>query len=126
MTDNKNIIFIFRPENSGLEKFLGKLEAEIMEIIWANGSMTVKRALYFINKRNKYAYTTVMTVMARLAEKGVLIREKEGHSYKYTPVLNKKKFLQNAVATIMDSLIGEFNPVTVKEFHRARKALAKK
>nr|MBN2278414.1 BlaI/MecI/CopY family transcriptional regulator [candidate division Zixibacteria bacterium] len=121
MTEPGNINLIVHPDRPGLEKFLGKLEAELMEIIWANDPMTVKRVLYFINKNHKYAYTTVMTVMARLVEKGLLSRQKEGHSFVYSPLFTKKEFLQAAIRGIMSSLVADFNAITVKEFHRARK-----
>jgi len=50
MADRAKPSIFFRPARSGLAKFCGELEAKIMEVVWANGPMTVKRALYFLNK----------------------------------------------------------------------------
>jgi predicted transcriptional regulator len=65
---------------------LGPLEAEIMRAMWQTRSpMTVRGVLERLNHERDapLAYTTVMTVMARLAEKDVLRRELNGRGYQY-------------------------------------------
>lgn len=69
-----------------LEKILGPLEAEVMEAVWAaDKPVTVREVLAGLNGKrgNQLAYTTVMTVMSRLAEKGILKRHQEGRGYVY-------------------------------------------
>jgi len=68
------------------ETGLGPLEAEVMERIWGAGEpMTVRQLVERINegRRKPLAYTTVMTVMSRLAEKGALRRRSQGRGYVY-------------------------------------------
>src|SRR5947209_17944755 len=68
------------------EAGLGPLEAEVMERVWsAAGPVTVRQLVEGVNKgrRRPLAYTTVMTVMVRLAEKGALRRRQEGRGYVY-------------------------------------------
>ena len=101
---------IFYPDRAGLNKFWGKLESEILEIIWDNGPMTVKRALFFINHNHSYAYTTIMTVMNNLVKRGILDREKKGHSFFYNPVMGKNEFLGYAINKIITELSNEYNP----------------
>jgi predicted transcriptional regulator len=65
------------------------LESEIMRLVWAaSRGVTVREVADRLNKgrRPKLAYTTVMTVMSRLAEKGALTRVREGRGYRYEPV----------------------------------------
>lgn len=72
-----------------LEKLLGPLEAEIVRAAWAaEAAVTVRDLLDRVNRRRDrpLAYTTVMTVMSRLTEKGVLRRAKQGRGYVYEPV----------------------------------------
>jgi len=126
MTNKPDIVFTYRPDRPGLEKFLGKIEVEVMETLWSSGPMTVKRALYFINKNNKYAYTTVMTVMNRLAEKNILTREKKGHSFEYFTNLNKKEFLSQVSDKIISGLFDECREIANKTFFRLRKTKKKK
>jgi len=126
MTNKPDIVFTYRPDRPGLEKFLGKIEVEVMETLWSGGPMTVKRALYFVNKNNKYAYTTIMTVMNRLAEKNILTREKKSHSFEYSPNLNKKEFLSQVSDKIISGLFDECREIANKTFFRLRKTKKKK
>ena len=67
-------------------KILGPLEVEVMEVLWAGDApMSVRVVLDRLNDGRvpPLAYTTVMTVLARLAEKGVLLRELDGRGYLY-------------------------------------------
>ena len=57
-----------------------------MDVLWSAGaSMSVRAVLDELNRgrRPPLAYTTVMTVMSRLAEKDVLRRTKDGRGYVY-------------------------------------------
>jgi predicted transcriptional regulator len=69
-----------------LSRVLGPLEAEVMQAMWSAGErMSVRAMLDRLNegRRPPLAYTTVMTVMARLAEKEILRRERDGRGYVY-------------------------------------------
>jgi predicted transcriptional regulator len=64
----------------------GSLEAVVMDAVWAAGDpVTVRGVVERLNaeRARPLAYTTVMTVMARLAEKGALVRRKQGRGYLY-------------------------------------------
>lgn len=76
------------PREGHAEKVLGPLEAEVMRVAWdADGALTVRELMERLNARRAepLAYTTVMTVMSRLAEKGVLRRRRDGRGYRYEP-----------------------------------------
>jgi predicted transcriptional regulator len=65
----------------------GALEAEIVATLWAAGEpLTPKDVQSEIG--GELAYTTVMTALTRLYEKGVVTREKSGRAYAYTAVLD--------------------------------------
>ena len=67
-------------------KLLGPLETEVMRALWASPSpVSVRDVLERLNdgRRQPLAYTTVMTVMSRLADKGILHREMDGRGYVY-------------------------------------------
>lgn len=92
-------------------KVLGELESEIMEIIWRQkDAVAVKDITEILSKKRQIAYTTVMTIMTRLANKGVLIRHLSGPSYLYKPKVTKEQFIAKAVHTIFSltvSTLGE-------------------
>lgn len=49
---------------------LGSLESEVIRVVWDNGEATVQQVKDILEPNRRLAYTTVMTVMSRLAEKG--------------------------------------------------------
>jgi predicted transcriptional regulator len=68
---------------------LGPLEAEVMAAVWqAAVPVSVREMVDRLNagRTAPLAYTTVMTVMSRLAGKGILARAQAGRGFVYTPV----------------------------------------
>lgn len=89
-------------------QLLGELEEEIMQIMWKIKSASVRQVLNKIKRKNKLAYTTVMTVMTRLYNKGILKRELNSQdAYIYTPTQDKKNFLASFSKKIINGLINE-------------------
>jgi predicted transcriptional regulator len=73
------------------EKLLGPLEAEVMQVLWSAGEpMSVRDVLAALNesRAEPLAYTTAMTVLARLAEKEILARVRDGRGYVYVPTVS--------------------------------------
>jgi predicted transcriptional regulator len=67
-------------------KDFGPLESEVMGVVWRAGRpVAVREVVDDLNesRAEPLAYTTVMTVMSRLAEKDALSRRKAGRSYVY-------------------------------------------
>jgi len=100
--------FYFDPAGDGLRVFLGPTEAELMELAWEHKTLTVKSALFFLGDRTPRAYTTVMTVLARLADKGLLTRRKDGRTYAYSPAVSRDEFLQSRTTAVRDCLKRNF------------------
>jgi len=103
------------PTGDGLRKLLGPLEAEIMHIIWAGQRPYTGREVYKqILAQRDLAYTTVMTTMVRLAEKGILIREAttpkhgRGGTYVYTATVNEAAFIDQAITEVVQSLLRDY------------------
>jgi len=71
-----------------------------MELAWKHGSLTVKSALARLGPDRELAYTTVMTVLNRLAEKRLLTRVKEGRNFSFQPAINREDFIQTRVSQI--------------------------
>ncbi|HET6833838.1 MAG TPA: BlaI/MecI/CopY family transcriptional regulator [Acidimicrobiales bacterium] len=96
-----------------LSRVLGPLEAEVMQVIWAaGGRVSVRAVLDRLNdgRDASLAYTTVMTVMARLAEKDILRRQLDGRGYAYEPVV------ANAAAIAVRSVVRDFGEAAVAQF----------
>lgn len=98
-------------------KVLGELESEIMKIIWGQkGEISVKDVAESLSKKRRIAYTTVMTIMARLVEKGVLIRRLNGPSYRYAPKVTKEKFIAKAVHGIFSASVSTLGEEVLTHF----------
>lgn len=63
----------------------GNLERAILDVLWAHPgeSLTVRQVHGEVAKRRDLAYTTAMTVLDRMAKKGLLHQTKEGRAYTY-------------------------------------------
>lgn len=90
------------------------LEAEVMRVIWRKGSATVREVWLTLRDDGKrLAYTTVMTVMVRLHEKGLLRRVKEGKGYRYFPTQPHETLLRRFAMAVVDRLVAVFGEPAV-------------
>ena len=118
----------FRFNQVGLRKFLGDLECEIMEVVWqtAKPVVTVRDVYELLKHERQIAYTTVMTTMVRLSEKGLLkIVDKSGLANCYMPVESKEEFIVNAVKHILDVFVSEFPDESTQFLAHLEEQLAK-
>lgn len=65
-----------------LRTALGRLEREVMDVIWLGDAYTVRDVQARLSRR--IAYTTVMTTLDRLFKKGFVRRSREGRAFVYT------------------------------------------
>ncbi|HEX2875979.1 MAG TPA: BlaI/MecI/CopY family transcriptional regulator [Polyangiaceae bacterium] len=100
--------FRLRSGKRGVAIRLHELEAEVMDAIWSRKlqRFAVSEVLVVLEKRRDIAYTTVMTTVARLHDKGLLKREREGKRYLYDVRLTREEFLQQTAREVLQQ-IGE-------------------
>lgn len=100
-----------------VDHLLGELEAPIMRVMWGRGAASVRDVLTALNADGRsVAYTTVMTVMARLTEKGLLSRERAGKRHVYRATSTQEGFLRHSAARRVHELIAEFGDLAVAQF----------
>lgn len=91
---------------------LGDLEVDIMGIVWSLEKATVKDVFEIMYERRRLAYTTIMTVMNRLAVKGILAQDKSSVPYRYTPLVERDLMATSMVKEVVDRLLqGSATPV---------------
>ena len=109
--------FTFDPRKKGLRKILGDLEADVMEAMWAAGEATVHDVHQRLAAAHReLAYTTVMTVMSRLADKGLLEKRKDGMAYVYMPAASREEFTRRTVGTVLSELLDDFTAPAMSQF----------
>ncbi len=78
---------------------LTNAEHRIMEVIWARGSATVADVVEALG--GKDAYTTILTLMRILKEKGFLATRKEGRAHVFTPRVDRGTAARKAVHQLL-------------------------
>ncbi len=105
----QDIKLAFRPDRRGMQKLLGELEAEVMEVVWEHGACTARVVHEQLQQASRsLAYSTIKTVLERLSEKRLLLRHKVENAYVYRPALTKAEFTTRAMQRIIDSLLDSF------------------
>lgn len=94
---------------------LGSLQTKIMDILWA-ADHPLKPAEVLEKLGNGYAYTTIMTILKRLADKRVVSRKMVGKVYLYSPCLCKEKFIKKNLSGIIGSLVNSYGPAAIANF----------
>ena len=94
-------------------RILGPLEADVMDVMWTtSGQLSVRDVLERLNSDRSpaLAYTTVMTVMARLADKHILSRTRDGRGYLYEAAVGDTAAIavRNVVRDFGDAAIAGF------------------
>lgn len=98
-------------------KVLGELESQVMEIIWGQKEpVPVKEVACVLGKSRKIAYTTVMTIMSRLVNKGVLVRHLKGSCYLYKAKRSKEEFIAKAIHGIFSSAVSTLGESVLTHF----------
>ncbi len=107
--------FRVRSGKKGIELRLHELEAAIMDVVWTKrlSGFAVSEVVAVLEKRRDIAYTTVMTTLGRLHEKGLLAREREGKRYLYTPKLSREEFLESTAREVLDGAVGEHHALAM-------------
>lgn len=108
-------------------KVLGDLETEVMNIVWkAQKPLSVSDVVAVLNKKRKIAYTTVMTIMGRLVDKGVLIRKLDGKNYLYQTKVNRETFVAKSVHNIFTTTVSTLGQEAVTHFFKEIQKLSPK
>lgn len=85
---------------------LAPLELDCMNTLWPMGAGTVREIRDRLFERRPRAYTTIMTIMDRLARKGVVERCKSGRAYVYRPNLSAEDARAQAVGQVVEGFFG--------------------
>ena len=85
---------------------LATQELEIMKIVWQRGNATVRDVYEELLTRRKIAYTTVMTMMGILEQKGYLTKKESGRAYVYRPTDSERKVLGVMVRDFVKRVFG--------------------
>jgi predicted transcriptional regulator len=91
-----------------LETLLGPLEQDVMDVVWRLRDATVRDVHAELAAGREIAYTTVMTTMARLARKGLLLRDTADLAHRYRPGVSRDQYGRGAVGDVLSWLLERY------------------
>jgi len=93
---------------ANLETLLGPLEQDVMDVVWRLRDATVRDVHAELAEGREIAYTTVMTTMARLARKGLLLRDTADLAHRYRPGVSRDQYGRGAVGDVLAWLLERY------------------
>ena len=96
---NQNNVSLFSFKSS-----LGPLETKVMDVIWIKRICSVRDVLSSLPRERSFAYTTIMTVMDHLYQKGLVTREKVKKTYVYSSFAKEQSLTMLSLRRILADL----------------------
>jgi BlaI family penicillinase repressor len=85
---------------------LAPLELDCMNALWPLGEATVRDVQQALHPTTPRAYTTIMTILDRLAQKGIVLRRKSGRAWIYRANLTADEARSHALAQLVEGFFG--------------------
>lgn len=73
-----------------------------MQALWQHSPISVREVMQRLPEDNEWAYSTVKTLLTRLAEKQVLTVSKQGNSSYFAPLLTRAQARRSAIHQLID------------------------
>jgi predicted transcriptional regulator len=104
---------------------LHELETEVMEVVWERNEASVREVMQALNADvdKGRAYTTYMTIMARLDAKGMLDRRREGKTDFYRPTFSRERYADLRARAELESVVDQYGDVALAHIARQMAAL---
>ena len=78
----------FRPADRGVKQVLGKLEADVMQVLWQQPNQTVTEVEEKLRRRREIAHTTVLTTLDRITSQRLSDARKERQGFRLCAALH--------------------------------------
>ena len=97
---------------------LHPVEAEIMEVVWDRGEVSVRDVMDVLNAAaaKPRAYTTYMTMLGRLHAKDMVRRRREGKTDLYAPVHTRAEYADLRAQVEVEALVDSFGDAALTHF----------
>ena len=114
-----------KPSRSPLPE-LHELEFAVMAQVWQLGRASVHEVHDKLNASDtkQRAYTTLLSVMRRLHQKGFLARERADRVDYYTPLVSRTRYAHVQTRAVLDSLVDQYGDVALAHFARKVESLS--
>lgn len=76
-------------------------ELEVLKVLWDRGPSTVRDVMDVLNESRPRAYTSVMSLLSVMTDKGLLVREPQGRAFVYKTRTDRGKTLKRMVGDLL-------------------------
>ena len=109
-------------------------ELEVLKVLWELGPSTVREVMVVLNRRRRRAYTSVMSLLNVMTEKGLLVRRAKGRAFVYETDVTPERTLggmvtdlvgrafEGSASALVSRLLDAANPSEL-ELERIRQAI---
>jgi BlaI family penicillinase repressor len=81
-------------------------ELEILHLLWNEAPLTVRQVMERLNRTRQRAYTSVMSLLNVMTDKGMLVRKADGRAFVYSAALMREQTLGEMVADLLGRAFG--------------------
>jgi BlaI family transcriptional regulator, penicillinase repressor len=101
---------------------LGEAELGVLRVLWDHGPQTVREVMQHLHDRGrKVAYTTVLTFLSRLSQKGFVTSDKAELAYVYRAKVSRDSVVKSRVRSLLDQLYdGAAGPMVLQLIEHER------
>ncbi len=86
------------------EADIGEAELEVLQTLWEHGPATVREVMNKLHEQGRpLAYTTVLTFLTRLEQKGCVTSDKSDLAYVYRPKVTRDKVSRTRLDAVLES-----------------------
>ncbi len=110
-------------------------ELEVLDVLWRQSPLSVREVMEVLNQRRPRAYTSVMSLLGVMTDKGLLTRKAVGRAFVYAPKAGRQKTMRRMIGDLLGRafdgsanllvahLLEEANP-TSEELAEIRRTIA--
>ena len=91
-------------------------EWEVMEIIWTRSPISGNEVAEQLSENHQWHLRTVKTMLGRLTRKGAITYQKDKKAYLYSPVIERKNYIQHISRRLVQRLFKGDNSLALTHF----------
>jgi BlaI family penicillinase repressor len=76
-------------------------ELEVLKVLWDRGPSTVREVMDVLHDERPRAYTSVMSLLNVMTDKGLLVRVPQGRAFVYRPKVDRQRTLRRMVGNLL-------------------------
>ena len=81
-------------------------EMEILQLLWQNGSCTVREVHEILSDKKEVGYTTTLKIMQIMADKQLVLRDTSSRTHIYTAAIDQKSTQRNMLSNFISNTFG--------------------